>query len=146
MLEVVKFFATLCCSIFAGAAIYINLVEHPARMGCDTKTAATVWAPSYKLATIIQVSLTIVSFVSGVMVWILGGSIIWLIGAAFIGSVVPFTLIIIMPTNRKLLMPGRDLTSEETRILLEKWGRLHAARSVLSLAAATVYIILTIKA
>ena len=44
MLEVAQFLATLCCTLFAGAAVYVNLVEHPARMGCDTKTAATVWA------------------------------------------------------------------------------------------------------
>ena len=44
MVAVLKFLAVLCCILFAGAAIYINLVEHPARMGCDTKTAATVWA------------------------------------------------------------------------------------------------------
>ncbi|MBC8752316.1 DUF1772 domain-containing protein [Paraburkholderia sp. WC7.3b] len=47
-----------------------------------------------------------------------------------IGSVVPFTLIVIRPTNAQLLMQGRDLTSAATRTLLEKWVRLHAVRSV----------------
>jgi hypothetical protein len=37
MLEAAQFFATLFCTVCAGAAIYISLVEHPARMGCDTK-------------------------------------------------------------------------------------------------------------
>jgi hypothetical protein len=48
MLQTAQFLATLCCTLFTGAAIYINLVEHPARMECDTKTAVTVWAPSYR--------------------------------------------------------------------------------------------------
>jgi len=52
MIALVEFIAVLSCTLFAGAAIYVNLVEHPARMGCDTKTAATVWAPSYKRATV----------------------------------------------------------------------------------------------
>src|SRR5215510_1571943 len=39
----------------------------------------------------------------------------WLVAAVLIGAVVPFTLIGIMPTNHKLLAPGRDLGSAETR-------------------------------
>ena len=46
-----EFIATLATTLFCGAAIYINLVEHPARMGRGIQIAATVWAPSYKRAT-----------------------------------------------------------------------------------------------
>lgn len=67
MLAVLQFLAVLCCILFAGAAIYINLVEHPARMGCDTKTAATVWAPSYKKATVMQAPLAVTSSLAGVL-------------------------------------------------------------------------------
>jgi uncharacterized membrane protein len=140
MLHVVQFVAVLCCTVFAGAALYINLVEHPARMGCDTRTAAMVWAPSYKRATAMQAPLALLSFFAGVAAWLLGGGIMWLIGAVLIGLVVPFTFIGIMPTNNQLLEPGRDLTSNETRGLLEKWGRLHAVRTVLSLIASAIYV------
>jgi hypothetical protein len=141
MLVVFQFLAVLCCILFAGAAIYINLVEHPARMGCDTKTAATVWAPSYKRATVMQAPLAVISFLAGVVAWLLGGGLLWLIGAVLIGLVVPFTFIAVMPTNHQLLAPGRDLSSVETRSLLEKWGRLHAVRSVLSFLASIVYLV-----
>lgn len=140
MITAFQFIATLSTALFAGAAIYINFAEHPARMGCDTKTAATVWAPSYKRATVMQASLAILGFFSGLAVWLLGGGVAWLVGAMFIGLVVPFTFIAIMPTNRQLLTPGRDLTSRETRALLEKWGKLHAVRGVLSLFASMVYV------
>lgn len=146
MLTVIEFIAVLSCTIFTGAAIYINLVEHPARMGCDTKTAATVWAPSYKRATVMQASLAILSFLSGVSAWLLGGSVIWLIGAVVIGLVVPFTFIAIMPTNHQLLESGRDLSSEETKKLLEKWGKLHSVRSVLSLVASVIYLTVLLSA
>ncbi|HSE88435.1 MAG TPA: DUF1772 domain-containing protein [Candidatus Binatia bacterium] len=140
MLAVLQFLAVLCCILFAGAAIYINLVEHPARMGCDTKTAATVWAPSYKKATVMQAPLAVISSLAGVVAWLFGGGILWLIGAVLIGLVVPFTFIAVMPTNNQLLAPGRDLSSAETRSLLDKWGRLHAVRSVLSFLASIVYL------
>jgi len=136
-----QFLAVLCCALFAGAAIYINLVEHPARMGCDTKTAATVWAPSYKRATVVQAPLAALSFLAGVGASLFAGGILWLIGAVLIGLVIPFTFIGVMPTNHQLLAPGRDLSSIETRSLLVKWGRLHAVRSVLSLLASIVYLV-----
>jgi hypothetical protein len=136
-----QFLAVLCCTLFAGAAIYINLVEHPARMGCDTKTAATVWAPSYKRATVVQAPLAALSFLAGVGASLFAGGILWLIGAVLIGLVIPFTFIGVMPTNHQLLAPERDLSSIETRSLLVKWGRLHAVRSVLSLLASIVYLV-----
>jgi Domain of unknown function (DUF1772) len=146
VLHTLQFLATLSTCLFAGAAVYINLVEHPARMGCDTKTAATVWAPSYKKATVMQASLAVVGFLTGLAVWLLGGGAMWLIGAVFVGAVVPFTFIAIMPTNHKLLEPGRDLSTGETRTLLERWGKLHGVRSALSLVASVVYVALLLDA
>jgi Domain of unknown function (DUF1772) len=78
--------------------------------------------------------------------WLLGGGILWLIDAVLIGLVVAFTFIAVMPTNHQLLAPGRDLSSAETRSLLEKWGRLHAVRSLLSFLAAIVYLLSLIGA
>jgi len=145
LLTVLQFIAVMSTAIFAGAAIYINVAEHPARMGCDTKTAVTVWAPSYQRAYFMQASLALLGFLSGVAVWYLGGGVLWLVAALFIGAVIPFTFIVIMPTNQKLLAPGRDPGSAETRELLVTWGKLHAVRSVLSFISLVVYIALLIK-
>jgi len=46
MTEIVSLAAILACTLFAGAAIYINLVEHPARLSCGTEIAAKQWAPA----------------------------------------------------------------------------------------------------
>jgi uncharacterized membrane protein YczE len=146
VLTTAQFLAVLSCTLFAGAAIYITFVEHPARMSCDTRIAATVWAPSYRRATLMQAPLAMVSFLSGVAAWLLGGGIMWLVGALLIGSVVPFTLIIIKRTNDQLLAPGRDLGSSDTRTLLEKWGKLHAARSLLSFLASIIFVYLILQA
>jgi hypothetical protein len=144
MLHVVQFIATLASSLFTGAAIYINLVEHPARMSTSTEIAATVWAPSYKRATVLQASLAVTSSIAAVLTWLLGGGVWWLVGAIAIFSVVPFTLTIVKSTNQKLLTPGRDLSSRETRQLLDRWGKLHAIRSLLSAITSIIFVILVI--
>jgi uncharacterized membrane protein len=92
-----------------------------------------------------QASLAVLGLVAGVVAWLLGGGVMWLVGAVLIGSVVPFTLVVIAAINRRLLEPGRDLASSETRTLLEQWGRLHAVRSVLSLLASIVYVGLLVR-
>ena len=78
--------------------------------------------------------------------WLLGAGIGWLVGAIIILAVVPFTFVAIMPTNNQLLAPGRDLSSPETRALLERWAMLHGVRSVLSLVASVVFLWLLIGA
>src|SRR5215475_4643719 len=140
MIQVAQFVAVLATTLFAGAAIYINLVEHPARMSRPTAIAASVWAPSYERATFMQASLAIIGSIAGATAWLLEGEPVWLVGACFIAAVVPVTLIVIFPTNKRLLEPGRDLSTPETRVLLVKWGRLHGIRGALSLIASVIYI------
>ena len=140
LVSTLEFMATLTGSLFAGAALYVNVAEHPARMGLETRMAALQWAPSYERATWLQAPLALISLICGVAAWLLGAGVSWLIAALLVGSVVPFTFAVILPTNNKLLAPGRDLGSTETRALLVRWGKLHAVRTVLSLFGAAVYL------
>jgi hypothetical protein len=47
-------------------------------------------------------------------------------------------LLVILPTNKKLLDPAIDPSSDTVHRLLQHWGRLHAVRSVLALASSIV--------
>jgi competence protein ComGC len=140
---VLEFAATLTTAIFAGASLYITLVEHPARMECGTAIAAAEFRPSYRRATIMQASLAGCAFLTAVSAWWLTSRAIWFLGGILIGAVVPFTLIVILPTNKKLLDPAIDKTSDTTRRLLTTWGRLHAVRTGLSLLALIVFLAAT---
>jgi uncharacterized membrane protein YdjX (TVP38/TMEM64 family) len=135
MQSALEVIATLASGLFAGAAIYINLVEHPARMWLDTSNAISQWAPSYARATLMQAPLAVIGLLSAAAAWWIGAGTVWLVAGLLLGAVVPFTLLVIMPTNRQLLNPSRDRDSSETRALLEHWARLHAVRSVLGLTA-----------
>lgn len=124
--------ATLCAGLFAGAAIYITLVEHPARLECGTELAVTEFGPSYRRATVMQASLAAVGLVAALVAWIQGRGLLVLVGGLLLGAVIPFTLVIIFPTNKRLLDPELDRHSAEAAALLDHWGTLHAVRSVLS--------------
>jgi hypothetical protein len=52
-----------------------------------------------------------------------------------LGAVIPFTLLVIFPTNKRLLDPSLDKDSARASDLLRRWGKLHAVRSCLSLAS-----------
>ena len=139
MTELAEMAAVLACTLFAGASLYINLVEHPARLSCGTEVAATQWEPSYKRATVLQVSLALVATAAGVLRATQGGGSVWLLAALLIFSVIPFTALFVLPTNKRLLDRGIDKGSAETRELLGRWGHLHAVRSGLSLAASALF-------
>jgi Anthrone oxygenase len=128
-------FATLATALFTGAAVYISLVEHPARLLCPTAHAVEQWRPSYKRAIVMQVLLVIAGSLLAIAAWLIGAGLVWLLAGLVLGSVVPFTLIAIWPTNKRLEDPGLDTTSEFARSLLVRWGHLHAVRSGLSLLA-----------
>jgi len=133
--------ATLCSALFAGAALYINVVEHPARMSCGTEAAVDEWATSYRRATWMQAPLAIIGLVCAVIAWYLGSGLQWLIGGVLLGLVVPFTLFVIMPTNKRLLSVGLDKQSAEARQLLDRWNALHGVRTLLSIMALVLFLI-----
>src|SRR5437867_13202222 len=132
--QIAEFVAGLACGLFAGAAVYVSLVEHPTRMECGVELAAAEFPPSYHRGTIMQVTLAAVCLLSSVAAWLAGATFWWIIAGVLQVSVIPFTLIVILPTNKQLLSPTLDRRSVETERLLARWGRLHAVRGLLSLA------------
>jgi hypothetical protein len=132
MQPIAEFIYVLVSALFTGAAVYITFVEHPARMQCGVELAATEFAPSYRRATVMQATCAAVGLLSSLAAWFAVASLWWLIAGVLLGSVIPFTLIVILPTNKRLLNPTLDKRSAEAERLLARWGRLHAVRSVLS--------------
>ncbi len=134
--------ATVASGLFTGAAIYINLVEHPARMQAGTQLALTEFAPSYHRATRMQVSLAAIGFVSALQAWRSSADARWLVGGGVLVAVIPFTALVILPTNKQLLDPATARDLERAEQLLTRWGRLHAVRSLASLASLLLFVYL----
>jgi hypothetical protein len=144
MRQIAEFVAVLACSLFTGAAIYISLVEHPARMKCGVELAATQFVPSYRRATVMQGTSAAVGLLASVAAWLAGATFWWLVGGLLLGTVIPFTLIVILPTNKQLLKPALDKQSAQSGQLLARWGRLHTVRSMLSALALLLFLYLAV--
>ena len=144
MRQIAEFVAVLACALFAGAAIYITLVEHPARMQCGVELASTEFAPSYRRATVMQATCAALGLLSSIAAWLAGASFWWVVAGVLLGSVIPFTIIVILPTNKRLLSPALNRRSAETGRLLARWGRLHAVRSVLSGLALLLFLFILV--
>lgn len=135
--------ATVAAGMFSGAAVYVTVAEHPARLECGHALAVREFGPSYRRAAVMQASLALIGCLAGIGAWLQGAGVGWLAWGLLLGAVVPFTLIVIMPTNRRLLDPALDPGSAEARALLLRWGRLHAVRTVAGGAAFVAFVIIS---
>jgi hypothetical protein len=132
---IVEFTATTCAGLFAGAAVYISLVQQPAASDLGTATAVQFFRSMYARAAPVQAILAAVGSIAGLLAWWSGSDWLWLPGAVLLGFVIPFTLIVITPTNNRLKDPALNLSSAEASNLLARWSALHAGRSIAGIAS-----------
>jgi uncharacterized membrane protein len=133
--------ATLACGIFAGAAMYVSLVEQPARLSCGITLAVTEWRPSYRRGAVMQASLAVVGSLFAFASWWIGKDSAWLLGGILLFAVIPFTVVVIFPTNKELESDNLDISSAKAEQLLRRWSALHAVRGGLSLVAFVIFLI-----
>lgn len=127
--------ALVLAALFAGAALYINVAEHPARMKLDAAHAVAHWSPSYDRGYIMQATLAVLAGLTGLAAWWELRDTLWLVGALLMLANWPWTLIAIMPINKQLKASAGD----DSVPLLKRWARLHAVRTLLSFAAVVCF-------
>lgn len=130
--------ALIAAALFAGAALYVSLIEQPARLLLDNQAALTEWKPAYKRGTLMQAPLAIVSFVLGLIGWWQTGNLGWIIGGLLMLANWPFTFLLIMPVNKRLM--ATEIAGPDSRVMMVKWGSLHAVRTALGFAATIVFL------
>jgi hypothetical protein len=132
--------ALTLAALFAGAALYVSFVEQPARMRLETEAALAQWQPSYKRGAVMQAGLAMIAFLIGLAAWWQTANVFFLAGAVFQILPWPWTLLVILPTNKVLLAQDPARAGPDSRVLLEKWGKLHTMRTALGCAAALSFL------
>lgn len=138
--------ALVVAALFTGAAAYINIAEHPARLALDDRSMLVQWKPSYKRGFAMQAPLAIVGFLLATLAWWQDGGWLWLAGGLLLLANWPYTLLAIMPTNRRLGSADPASPGADTRRIVHRWARLHAGRTALGAAATAVFLLASLAA
>jgi hypothetical protein len=130
-------FAAACA--FVGSALYVNVVEQPARLALDARSIVREWVPSNWRGFVMLAVLAIVSAFSGYADYIRTGDMRWLIGATIILASWPYAYFVMTPVNILLYGARRKAPATAIRELMRDWGLLEWGQTAIGLGAACMF-------
>ena len=133
--------ALIVAAVYSGAAIFVSLIEQPARFGLDDRALLAEWKPSYKRGAAMQAPLGLAGFVLGLVAWWQTRDFFFLAGGIAMLANWPWTILVIYPVNKILMATESEQADAQTRALIAKWGRLHAVRTALGFIAVIAFFV-----
>ncbi|HEY0239043.1 MAG TPA: anthrone oxygenase family protein [Friedmanniella sp.] len=129
--EVVRLVARLTASAFAGACLYILLVQHPVRMSLAAPAALDDFRATIPRAERLQAPLLVVSLLATALSLL---TFRWttVVGGVLLLAVLVQTIVTVLPINQGLLAGEATDHLDEAPDALRRWGRLHAVRTVVA--------------
>lgn len=139
--ELVRVVLQLGAGAFAGACLYIALVQVPVRGGLPTSAALDDFRATIPRAERVQAPLLVVALLAAVVSVALEPRWPVLVGGLLLLAVLVQTVATVLPINRRLLSgsPGDHLG--EADVTLARWGRLHAVRTLVAAAGAVLVLL-----
>src|SRR5437016_14610812 len=94
--------ALFCCALFAGAATYVSLVEHPKLDEGEAELADTIVLASHPRPAIFQAALGVVGSLAAMLAGSAAGAAWLLAGGAVLGAAAVWQVIAVPPLVRRL--------------------------------------------
>ena len=131
--------ALIGAAIFTGVALYVKVVEQPARLSLDDRALLTNGS-LLQAWRAMQAPLALVGLPAGIDRVVADRTSRFLIGAVAIIAPVPWTLVAIKPVNDTLMATEPDQAGPQTRALVVRWGALHGVRTALGALATAAFL------
>ena len=124
---------------FSGAALYVNLVEQPARLALDDEAILNEWTPSDRRGVALMLGLSLLSAALGLVAYFESQDVRWAIGALIVILSWPYTFFAMAPLNDQILtLAPRDVGA--ARVLVRQWGMLEYGQTAIGLVACAVFL------
>jgi hypothetical protein len=131
--------ALVFASALAGAGLYVNGVEQPARMALDDSAMLTEWGPSDRRGVALMAGLALACAVTGLSAYFETHDALFAIGAIVALSSWPYTLYVMGPVDNQIMaLAGKDVGA--ARALLWQWGLLEYGQTAIALAAVATFL------
>jgi hypothetical protein len=134
MEDVLLTLARVSAGLFTGAALYVAFVEQPTRLESRSSVALAQFRTSIRRAEKMQPTLLFVCLAAGLASFVSHPSGQVLLGLALLAVIVPLTVLLLLPINRRLCRSSAEELVPVGMQLVKRWGALHAFRATLALA------------
>ena len=127
-----------------GVALTATVIVHPILVMTKKTTAVEVFKPFFDKTHILVLILSIFVTILALIYSLFSGNLWWFGVSLLLHLNGPYTLIFMMPINKRLMDTNVDPLSKQTANDLKKWGRLHLVRTVLNGVIFFAFIVLAV--
>jgi hypothetical protein len=134
------YIATLLAGLWAGCSVYIAVAEHPSALKVGVGFATDYFRVMSRRTAPLMMILAGLSGAAALYIWFTAGGAGWLLGAVLMIGMFPFTGLLIVPTNLKLLKVDCEQSPDEALALHRNWGRMHLLRTLIGAPAFLIFL------
>jgi len=126
-------------SAFTGAALYINIVEQPARLALNVAAMVREWSLSNRRGFVLLSVLATMSAALAYFEYGRSGDVRWIIGGTIILASWPYSYFVIVPVNVWLCAIPADGAGSAARALMRDWGLVEWGQTAIGFAGCCLF-------